>query len=137
MSAFIQSESPSNVRLMQRLPKDDYDQLVAASDVGLIFLDHRFTIPNFPSRMLNYMQARLPVLACTDSNTDIGKVIQDGEFGWWCESDDVDGFGNSLELISEANLTEAGENGFEYLKVHYSVECCYKTIEEKMKCLVS
>lgn len=120
VSAFIQNESPSNVRLMQRLPKDDYDQLVAASDVGLIFLDHRFTIPNFPSRMLNYMQARLPVFACTDSNTDIGKVIQDGEFGWWCESGDVDGFKDILEQIPLDQLPQIGDNAYRYLSVNYS-----------------
>ena len=51
------------MKLMQRLPKEDYDRLVAACDVGMIFLDHRFTIPNFPSRLLGYMQAGLPVLA--------------------------------------------------------------------------
>lgn len=83
----------ANFKLMKNLPKDDYDTLVGACDVGMIFLDHRcFTIPNFPSRLLSYMQAKLPVLAVTDSNTDIGKVIVDGGFGWWCESNDEESF---------------------------------------------
>lgn len=42
----------ANFKLMKSLPKDDYDTLVAACDMGMIFLDHRFTIPNFPSRLL-------------------------------------------------------------------------------------
>ena len=42
--------------------KEDYELMISACDVGLIFLDHRFTIPNFPSRLLAYMQAGLPVL---------------------------------------------------------------------------
>ena len=74
------------MKLMKELPKEEYDQMIASCDVGMIFLDHRFTIPNFPSRLLNYMQVKLPVLAVTDPNTDVGKVIVDGEFGWWCES---------------------------------------------------
>ena len=64
-----------------------------------IFLDHRFTIPNFPSRLLGYMQAKLPVLACTDKNTDIGKVVVEGGFGWWCESNDVGEFGRVVERV--------------------------------------
>ena len=28
----------------------------------MIFLDSRFTIPNFPSRLLSYLQAGLPVI---------------------------------------------------------------------------
>lgn len=56
--------------------------LANSCDVGLIFLDNRFTIPNFPSRLLSYMQASMPVLAATDVNTDIGKVIEEGKFGF-------------------------------------------------------
>lgn len=77
---------------MKRLPKEDYDTLVGACNVGMIFLEHRFTIPDFPSRLLSYMQAKLPVLAVTDPNTDIGKVITEGGFGWWCESNNLVSF---------------------------------------------
>ena len=45
-------------------------------DSELIFLDYRFTIPNFPSRLLSYMQAKLPVLACTDPNTYIEMLLK-------------------------------------------------------------
>lgn len=63
---FVKQEKPENIKLLSVLPKEDYDSMVGACDVGLIFLDHRFTIPNFPSRLLTYMQAKLPVLAVTD-----------------------------------------------------------------------
>ena len=80
LEEFITTDKPVNVKLMKCLPKDDYDRMIAACDVGMIFLDYRFTIPNFPSRLLSYMQAGISVLACTDPNTDIGKVIVDGGF---------------------------------------------------------
>ena len=72
IESFISDNHPDNLKLIQRLPKEDYDRMIGSCDVGLIFLDHRFTIPNFPSRLLSYMTAKLPVLACTDKNTDIG-----------------------------------------------------------------
>lgn len=125
---YTESEKPNNVKLMKRLPIEDYDTMVGACDVGLIFLDHRFSIPNFPSRMLAYMQAKLPVLACTDPNTDIGKVIVDGGFGWWCESDDAE---NVKMLIQGAVATDnetAKYNGWEYLKRNYSTERSYDII---------
>lgn len=43
---------PKSVTVLKGLPKDDYDSLVQACHVGLIFLDYRFTIPNFPSRFI-------------------------------------------------------------------------------------
>ena len=51
---YVRKSHQKNLKLMQRLPKEDYDTMVAACDVGMIFLDHRFTIPNFPSRLLGY-----------------------------------------------------------------------------------
>ena len=115
---YIETEKPQNVKLMKRLPKDDYDTMVGACDVGLLFLDHRFTIPNFPSRLLSYMQAKLPVLACTDPNTDIGKVIVDGGFGWWCESDDADKFVSTVKELLKKDFPSKDKE-FEYLMANY------------------
>lgn len=117
---------PSNVKLMKRLPKEDYDTMVAACDVGMIFLDHRFTIPNFPSRLLSYMQAKLPVLACTDPNTDIGQVIETGGFGWWCESKDPSALLKNVDLAISTNINT--ENVFDILKEKYSVSVAFNTI---------
>ena len=128
IQAFVDDEKPSNVRLMKRLPQEDYDRMVAACDVGMIFLDHRFTIPNFPSRLLSYMQAKLPVLACTDPNTDVGEVIVNGGFGWWCESNDTDAFSTQVKKALEADLTAMGEKAFDYIEQNYNVNGAYNTI---------
>lgn len=125
---FCKMEEFSNVRLIQRLPKEEFDRVVAACDVGMIFLDHQFTIPNFPSRLLSYMQAGIPVLACTDPNTDIGKVITDGGFGWWCESNDVKAFQNCMEEICNGCTEVRGMNGYHILESDYSSEMGYRII---------
>lgn len=123
LEKFFNEIKPSNMRLMKRLPKADYDKMVAACDVGMIFLDHRFTIPNFPSRLLSYMQAGVPVMAVTDPNTDVGKVIVDGGFGWWCESNDVGSFSSIVErILTENNLAVMQERELAYLKNNYSVD---------------
>jgi len=62
ISAWYKDNKDCNVKLMQSLPKSDYDLLVKSCDVGLIFLDHRFTIPNYPSRLLSYLENKMPVL---------------------------------------------------------------------------
>lgn len=128
VSAFVESNAPQNVTLIKKLPKEDYDVLVSACNIGLIFLDHRFTIPNFPSRLLGYLQAKLPVLAVTDVNSDVGKVIESGSFGWWCESNNVEAFKEKVMISAEASTNEMGIAGFEYLKNHYSVEQQYLSI---------
>lgn len=126
-------KNPDNMKLIKRLPKDDYDTMVGACDVGLIFLDHRFTIPNFPSRLLAYLQAKIPVLACTDTNTDIGKEIVKGHFGWWCESNNVRVFHEYVEKSIKSDLKALGENGYQYLINNYSVETSYQIIMKHWK----
>jgi len=125
---YIEKENLQNVMLINQLPKEDYDSLVSSCDVGLIFLDHRFTIPNFPSRLLSYMQAKMPVLACTDTNTDIGRVIEKGQFGYWCGSNDSKVFKHKIETICHADLYAMGQNAWNYLNEHYTVEQAYSTI---------
>ena len=125
---YADTENPRHVKLMKLLPKEDYDTMVGACDIGLIFLDHRFTIPNFPSRLLAYMQAKLPVLAATDLNTDIGRVITEGGFGWWCESNDIDAFVNIVKLVLKSDYNLMREKEYQYLLDNYSVDRAYKEI---------
>ena len=132
LNDYITSSKQANAKLLQRLPKEDYDTLVAACDVGMIFLDHRFTIPNFPSRLLGYMQAKLPVLAVTDPNTDIGDVITKGGFGWWCESDDPINFSDLIHDIKKSSIEVMGNRAFEYLNEHYDVRIGYGVIMDKV-----
>ena len=128
LEKFVSRYKPQNVCLMKYLPKAEYDRVTGACDVGMIFLDHRFSIPNFPSRLLGYMQAKLPVLAVTDLQTDIGQVIMSGNFGWWCESNNSYLFANIVDQIFEFDLEKMGETAFQYLKDHYNVETSYKII---------
>jgi glycosyltransferase involved in cell wall biosynthesis len=130
LEEFVSTEKPNNVKLMKQLPKEDYDKMVAACDVGMIFLDHRFTIPNFPSRLLAYMQAGIPVLACTDPNTDIGKVIVEGGFGWWCESNSTEDFMKIVNFALSSDLDKMGRRGVEYLLDNYTVEKSCEIIEK-------
>ena len=130
LKAFLDQTPLSNVQLLYQLPKEDYELLANTCDVGLIFLDHRFTIPNFPSRLLSYMQASMPVLACTDVHTDIGLIIEQGQFGYWCESQEAESFKEKIDQMcaEEEKLSEMGENARAYLEAQYTVDQTYKII---------
>jgi glycosyltransferase involved in cell wall biosynthesis len=122
LEAYMEREHPSHIKLFDQLPKSEYERMIACCDVGMIFLDHRFTIPNFPSRLLAYMQAGLPVLACTDTSTDIGNIIVENKFGWWCESEDVADFQTEVTEALHSDLKIMGENGLVYLNSAFTAE---------------
>jgi len=131
---FFEREKPKNAMLRSQLPRNDYEVLANTCDVGLIFLDRRFTIPNFPSRLLSYMQASMPVLAATDLNTDIGKVIESGSFGYWCESVDVDKFNKLVNKLCDEKLRIGlGRNARDYLEELYSAKHSYEIIINHFK----
>lgn len=125
---FVMDEKQENVKLMAHMPKDDYDRMIASCDVGMLFLDYRFTIPNFPSRLLSYMQAKLPVLAVTDTNTDVGDVIVEAGFGWWCESSGKGNFNEQIQKVLDANRKSMGNVGNMYLRERYCVNQTYSAI---------
>lgn len=117
-----------NVKLMRSLPKKDYDVLVRSCDIGLIFLDHRFTIPNYPSRLLSYLENRMPVLCATDVNTDIGKIAEENGYGYWCESVKPEDFTTLVDKMIRSNIKAMGEKGYQFLKKNYLVEHTYNAI---------
>lgn len=130
VETFFARFKPDNMLLINYLPKDDYDELVSACDVGLIFLDYRFTIPNFPSRILSYMEYSMPVLAATDVNTDVKDVITENKIGYWCESRDETEFKKLVDKIcvEKNRLPIMGANARKYLEENYDVSISYEII---------
>ena len=131
IESYVNKYQQSNLKLMKHLPKEEFDTLVGACDVGLIFLDHRFTTPNFPSRLLSYMQAKLPVIACTDTSSDVGTTIEKGKFGWWIVSENSENFKSLVNKVLTANTVQFGENGYSYAVNNFSVDNGYRIINKR------
>lgn len=128
MADWYQTCQPKAVTVMKGLPKDDYDRLVQACQVGLIFLDYRFTIPNFPSRLLSYLENRMPVIACTDPNCDTGSIAEENGFGFYVPSNDVAAFTKAVDKMLASDIPVMGEMGYQFMKENYLIENTYNHI---------
>ena len=128
MANWYEKAHSGNVKLMARLPKEDYDMLVSSSDVGLIFLDHRFTIPNYPSRLLPYLEYKIPIIAATDVNSDVGSIAEANGYGYWCESVKPEDFTVLVDKMLQSDRKTMGEKGYEFFKKNYLVEHTYGVI---------
>lgn len=120
--------TPKAVSLFKALPKEDYDMLARSCDVGLIFLDYRFTIPNYPSRLLPYLMEKKPILAVTDPNCDTGTIAEENGYGYWCPSNSVDRFVECVNKILASDLKQMGENGYKFYLNNYTTEHTYQAI---------
>ena len=128
LEAFVKECCPKAVSVFQRLPKEDYDKLAAACDVGLIFLDYRFTIPNYPSRLLPYLMTRKPIIACTDPNCDTGTLAEENGYGFYCPSNSVEAFVKTIDRMLASDISQMGENGYQFFLDNYTTEHTFKAI---------
>ena len=128
LETWYNTRQPKSVSVFQRLPKEDYDQLVRACDVGLIFLDYRFTIPNYPSRLLPYLMEKKPIIAATDPNCDTGSIAEQNGYGYWCPSNEVSAFTQCVNKMLKSDLAQMGECGYQFYLNNYTVEHTYNAI---------
>lgn len=132
LEAFVKECRPKAVSVFRRLPKEDYDRLADACDVGLIFLDYRFTIPNYPSRLLPYLMSRKPIIACTDPNCDTGTLAEQNGYGFYCPSNSVEAFVQTIDRMLASDIKQMGENGYQFFLDNYTTEHTFKAIMEHM-----
>lgn len=105
LKQYALSINNKNIHVFDRLPKAQYNQLLKISDIGLIFLDEKFTIPNYPSRLTSYLQLSKPILVSSDVNTDIGTEVVEKEAGLWNLSTNIDQFiKNAKTMVLDENL---------------------------------
>lgn len=124
------ANKPLYSKLINYLPKIEFDEIAKYGEAGLILLDKRFTIPNFPSRLLTYLENKMSIWAATDVSTDIGQVAKDNEFGFSVENDDLNQFINNVEgELRDKFLNEnRGINGYNYLIENYNVRNSFNSI---------
>lgn len=128
LEAFVNECHPKAVSIFRRLPKEDYDRLADACDVGLIFLDYRFTIPNYPSRLLPYLMSCKPIIACTDPNCDTGALAEENGYGFYCPSNSVEAFVKTIDRMLASDIRQMGENGYQFFLDNYTTEHTFKAI---------
>ena len=134
IAKWLEDKKPVNAKLLESLPKVEYDLLVEACDIGMIFLNPNFTIPNFPSRLLSYLECSMPVLAATDKSTDIGKVIEEAGCGLWVQSGDIKGMLRAIQKLieNEEDLLLMKKNARTLLDKNYTVDISYHLIASKV-----
>ncbi len=137
LEKFVKTHPDHPITLIKYLKNSRYRLLLSQMDIGLIFLDRRFTIPNFPQRVLDYFDFLLPVLAATDKNTDFGKMLINNKCGLWLESGDIDAFMKNLEyLVSNPEIRiSMGKNGRALLDSEFSIKKSAQLIIDKFNLL--
>lgn len=133
---YIKEHDIKNVITIEYLPKEEYNNILKEANIGLIFLDSNFTIPNIPSRTLAYFEYSIPIMAATDKNTDYKDIIVNkAEAGLWCESNNIKEFREQFDYLIEnkEDRIRMGQNGRKYLEANFTTNESVKILENTYK----
>ena len=110
-------------------------ELLQAADVGLISLSEDFTIPNIPSKTLSYFNAKKPILASIDVNTDYGTILEESGAGIWREAGKTEQLKEALLYLMEDDerRIRMGQKGYEYMKNNLTANHAYRTLISKIQ----
>ena len=132
---WFKKKIPVNAKLIKGLPKVEYDKLLSCCDVGMIFLHKHFTIPNFPSRLLSYLEMKMPIFTATDNSTDIGGIVEKNNCGFSVETGKInDALANIKKLCNnDDEFEQMKRSSRNLLEKEYEVKYSYNYIINSIK----
>ena len=135
LDQMILQENLNNVRVKDFLSREEFFKVLQIADVGLISLSENFTIPNIPSKSLVYFNARVPILASVDLNTDFGTQLENIGAGLWAEAGKTEILKEKLMYLynNPDKRMKMGENGYQYFKSNLLASMAYKNIISRVK----
>ncbi|MCL6275538.1 glycosyltransferase family 4 protein [Muricauda sp. 2012CJ35-5] len=125
----------TNVKIMDYMEREEFFKLMEVADVGLISLSEDFTIPNIPSKAVIYHNAKKPILASVDTQTDLPQILEKSGSGVFARA------GNTEELKSKLlylyNNPEVrktmGNSGYRYMYESLTVDKAYSRAQIALK----
>jgi glycosyltransferase involved in cell wall biosynthesis len=75
------AEGGDNVIYRPRVPRQEYLSVVSACDIGIVCTVRNVDVPTFPSKIIDYLRAGLPVVASVENSTDYGRFIEEAGVG--------------------------------------------------------
>lgn len=125
----------NNITFFDKVAREDYFELLANCNVGLISLHQDFTVPNTPMKLNDYLNAGIPVLASIDRSNDLGDLLVHNKMGKYAFADSPDDLFKEFTILYEnKNLcNQLGENGKRFCFENLSVEKAYIEILKDIK----
>ena len=136
LANYININKIKKTQISNNLSKADYFNELDNADIGLIFLNERFTIPNYPSRILDYLYFDLAIISNTDINTDITDFIKNAKVGnCFYGVDDLDKMIAEIKKIKDnpTYLKSFSKNSSKSLINNFSVDVSIKLLKDKIK----
>jgi len=123
-----------NVVYLKRIPREDYLALASACDVGIVATVRGVGVPTFPSKIIDYLRAGIPVVASIEDSTDYGEFIEQRKLGIAVAAGNPRGMLDAIkELVSSPEtMREMSNAGKASLDEVFSVDRAATTIQQAL-----
>ncbi|SKA09516.1 glycosyltransferase family 4 protein [Selenihalanaerobacter shriftii] len=124
------------LKILDYVPKEQYEKLVTACDVGIVSLVNKYSIPNIPSKTVDFFKLGLPIIACIDESTDYGHILEnEAKAGLFSiHGEEIDFINNLMEVANNENLrNKMSINARQYYEEYLTTEKATKTILKEIK----
>lgn len=120
----------NNIHFLDFIPREEYKDILALGNIGLISLNEKFTVPNTPYKLNDYMDAGLPILASVDNATDLGQILAESGTGLAAQAGNVSDLMEKFRILySDKDLREQmSKNGQVYFDNKLTTEVAYNII---------
>lgn len=131
----INKNQYNNVELLGRLPREQYLEEIKNYDLGIIVTSVTTETNSFPSKVIDYFKAGLPIIAITEPGSDFGDFIEvKTQSGEACYSEDPKEIAHAINcLLKREDRAKLGKNGKSYFLENMVVD----EVARKIKLLIN
>jgi glycosyltransferase involved in cell wall biosynthesis len=125
LSDQIRSRSLSNITLLDPRPRSEQQVFLNACDVALISLIDKMHGVSVPSRIYNILAVGKPIIALTERNSELARVVDEENVGWTVNAGSVNELlATIVHSASQpaAELKEMGERARAAAETKYSLQ---------------
>lgn len=132
--SLARSRGLTNIIFKPFISQDDYPDLLASVDLGLVCLSTAVKTPVVPGKILGYMVASLPVAAFVNAESDVHQLMVDARCGASCISDNLVKMEQILRDFhgNQEESRRSGVSGRTYAVEHFSKDRITGEIERMM-----
>ncbi len=120
----IEEKNLTNVTLLPPRPRSEQNIFLNACDVALVSLVKNMWGVSMPSRTYNILAVGKPILALTEENSEVARVIEEDDLGWIVPPNDPEKLFQTIKEISrkKSQLISMGKRARNTAIEKYSVE---------------
>jgi colanic acid biosynthesis glycosyl transferase WcaI len=126
------------VKMLGVVDDDRLEQELQQADIAFVSQRYEGSEFNIPSKLMNFMAYRLPILAAVNPAGEVARIVEESSAGWVVDSSDADQFPRALmrlagereELVRKADAARA------YAEEHFTQEGFAARFEQTLEAVV-